>query len=106
MASLGRRLDIPTGWGGPHKTEAFAKGLRDLWNGGDHRFRQTYLRLLVVKVEFSAPEIRISGPKEVLAAAIAQGATAHPDQVRSFGREWRAIGDEHGRRWRIKLVSL
>jgi len=90
MAALSRRLDIPTGWAGPQKIEAFAKGIRDLWNSADPRFRQSYLRLLVECVEFNGAEIRISGSKDVLAAAIAQGASAAPEQVRSFAREWRA----------------
>jgi len=89
MAMLGRRLDIPTGWAGPRKMEAFAKGLRDLWTGGDVRFRQAYLRLLVDSVEFKGEEIRISGSTNMLAAAISQGASATPEQVRSFAREWR-----------------
>jgi site-specific DNA recombinase len=97
MASLGRHLNIPTGWAGPQKINAFAAGLRDLWNGSDHRFRQAYLRLLVDKVEFNGQEIRISGSKDVLAAAIAQGATAHPDQVRSFAQEWRPRRDSNSR---------
>jgi hypothetical protein len=96
MAMLGRRLDIPTGWAGPRKVEAFAKGLRDLWTSGDVRFRQAYLRLLVDKAEIKGDEIRISGSKSVLAAAIAHGASASPEQVRSFAREWRAGGDESG----------
>ncbi len=85
-AMLGRRLDIPTGWAGPRKVEAFAKGLRDLWTGGDVRFRQAYLRLLVDRIEFKGEEIRISGSKDVLAAAIAQGTSAAPGAVRSFAR--------------------
>lgn len=83
----------------PRKVEAFAKGLRDLWTGADVRFRQAYLRLLVDRIEFKGEEIRISGSKDVLAAAIAQGASASPEQVRSFAREWRAIGDESGHLW-------
>lgn len=63
MGSLTRNLEIPTGWAGPRKVEAFAKGLRDLWGGADGRFRQAYLRLLVDNVEFRGEEIRISGSK-------------------------------------------
>jgi site-specific DNA recombinase len=95
MAALTRSLDIPTGWAGPRKVEAFAKGLRDLWTGADGRFRQAYLRLLVDNVEFKGEEIRISGSKDVLAAAIAQGTSAAPGAVRSFAREWRAVGDSN-----------
>jgi len=95
MAALTRRLEIPTGWAGPRKIEAFAKGIKDLWKGDDVRFRQAYMRLLVDNVEFTGPEIRMYGSKDVLAAAIAQGASAAPDAVRSFAREWRAIGDSN-----------
>lgn len=95
LAALSRRLDIPTGWAGPQKIAAFAKGIRDLWTGADARFRQAYLRLLLDNVEFKGAEIRISGSKDVLAAAIAQGASAAPDAVRSFAREWRAVGDSN-----------
>jgi DNA invertase Pin-like site-specific DNA recombinase len=95
MAMLGRRLDIPTGWAGPQKIEAFAKGLRDLWTCGDQRFRQAYLRLLVDRVEIKGTEICISGAKDVLAAAVTQGHEAHPERVRSFAREWRPQRDSN-----------
>ena len=94
-AMLGQRLDIPTGWAGPRKVEAFAEGLRDLRSGGDIRFRQAYLRLLVDRIEFKGEEIRINRSKDVLAAAIAQGASASPEQIRSFAREWRPHGDSN-----------
>tara|TARA_R110000868_G_scaffold47339_6_gene155380 strand:+ start:582 stop:2192 length:1611 start_codon:yes stop_codon:yes gene_type:complete len=95
MAMLGRRLDIPTGWAGPQKIEAFARGLRDLWTSGDVRFRQAYLRLLVDNVEFKGDEIHMRGSKNVLAAAIAKGSNTSPEQVRSFAREWRAQRDSN-----------
>jgi len=101
MAMLGRRPDVPTGWAGPRKVEAFAKNLRDLWIGGDVRFRQAYVRLLVDSLEFKGEEIRMSGSKDVLAAAVSQGASATPEQVRSFARELRAIGDEAANSWII-----
>jgi len=97
MAMLGRTLEIPTGWAGPRKVDAFAEGLRDLWTRGDVRFRQAYLRLLLDEVMVKGDEIHISGSKAVLATAVAQGASAHPEQVRSFAREWRTRRESNPR---------
>jgi hypothetical protein len=52
--------------------------------------RLAYVRLLVDTVKIGRDQIRISGSKGVLAAAVANGATANPEAVRSFAREWHA----------------
>jgi hypothetical protein len=64
--------------------------LRDRLYEGPPDFRQAYARLLMDEVRVTESEIRISGPKSVLARCAAEGGAETAPQVLSFVQEWRA----------------
>ncbi len=71
-------LDIPTGWSGPRKAEAFGQGLRELWTSGDVCVRQAYLRLLVEAVAIKGDEIRLSGSQKSCLPPLSRRALLRP----------------------------
>ena len=59
--------------------------------------RKAYLKLFVDKVIISKEEIRISGPKGVLATAAMNDLPNTPGEVITFVREWRPRRDSNPR---------
>ncbi len=57
--------------------------------------RKAYLNLFVDKVVISKEEIRVSCPKAVLALAATGGLPSSQDDVITFIRQWRPVGDSN-----------
>ena len=76
--------------------ERMAKAIRDTLKSGPTAFRKAYLKLLIDRIEVSPSEIRITGSKAALAAAM-QAKDCTPNEVRFFDREWRAGEDSNPR---------
>ncbi len=57
--------------------------------------RKAYLKLFVDNVTVSKEEIRVSGPKGVLAKAAIHELPNTPGEVITFVREWRPVGDSN-----------
>ena len=57
--------------------------------------RKAYLKLFVDNVTISKEEIRVSGPKGVLAKAAMNDLPDMPGEVITFVREWRPVGDSN-----------
>jgi hypothetical protein len=90
ITMLERELRLPGDQLSPEKIEACGRLLRDQLQNGDTAFRKAYLNLLVDRIEVDDAEVRIRGPKSVLAGA-ASGRLPNPSvAVPSFVREWRA----------------
>lgn len=100
-----RDNELPVGWAAPRRVNAFAAGLREMLKNGDIKFRQEYLRLFVDGIEAKKDEISIWGSDDLLAATIANSKSGKPDEVRSFAREWRPLGDSNPCRRRERAVS-
>lgn len=71
----------------PEAVEKFGALIVEKLKGEDATFRKAYVRLLVEKVEVSGAEIRISGSRGALEAAIMSRALPRGG-VPSFDREW------------------
>lgn len=78
----------------PERVEAFAREMRARLREGEVPFRKAYLRAVIDRVEVTANEIRITGRRDVLEKAVANGPGAAPG-VRSSVREWRARKDSN-----------
>ncbi len=63
--------------------------------GADPDMRKAYIKLFVDKVIVSKTEIRLSGPKGVLAKAAAETLPYTPGDVITFVRKWRPVGDSN-----------
>jgi site-specific DNA recombinase len=79
----------------PEKVARVGGLLRDKLYEGPPEFRQAYARLLMDEVRVTDEEIRISGPKSVLARCAAEGAAEPVPKVLSFVQEWRARQDSN-----------
>ncbi|MBL8644242.1 MAG: recombinase family protein [Rhodospirillaceae bacterium] len=79
----------------PKKVAAFSKGMADLLRTGDIQFRKAFLRTFVNKVELLDGEVRISGSKDVLSAALEAGLPPPGAGVPSLVQEWRARRDSN-----------
>ena len=79
----------------PEKVARVGGLLRDKLYEGPPEFRQAYARMLMDEVRVTDEEIRISGPKSVLARCAAEGATEPAPKVLSFVQEWRAPQDSN-----------
>ena len=77
----------------PEKVARVAGLLRDKLYEGPPEFRQAYARLLMDEVSVTDEEIRINGPKSVLARSAANGVGEPAPKVLSFVQEWRARRD-------------
>ena len=74
--------------------ERMAEAIRDTLKSGPTAFRKAYLKLLIDRIEVSPSEIRITGSKAALAAAM-QARDCSPNEVRFFDREWRTREDSN-----------
>jgi site-specific DNA recombinase len=79
----------------PKKVAAFSKGMSDLLRTGDIRFRKAYLRAFVTNVELLDGEVRISGSKDVINAALEAGLPPPGTGVPTLVQEWRARRDSN-----------
>ena len=85
-----RRSHSPEGSVTPQKIEQFAEALRDRLRDPKKQVRKAYLRLFIDRIELSDDEVRIQGPKSILAQAIGtNGFISKP--LPSFGRDWWAL---------------
>ncbi len=66
---------------------------------------KAYIKLFVNNVVVSKKEIRVSGPKGVLAKAAMSEPPNTPGEVITFVREWRPVGDSNPCRRRERAVS-
>lgn len=89
-----RDLSLPAGRLTNRQVERCGKALSGLLQGGPRAFRKEYMRLLVHSVEVTKDEVRISGSKAALAAAVQAQKTNTP-QVSGFVREWRTRQDSN-----------
>ena len=67
--------------------------------------RKAYLKLFVDNVIISKQEIRVSGPKGILAKAAINDLPNTPGEVITFVRKWRPVGDSNPCRRRERAVS-
>ena len=79
----------------PEKVARVGGLLRDKLYETPPEFRQAYARLLMDEVQVTDEEIRISGPKSVLARCAAEGVAQPVPKVLSFVQEWRARRDSN-----------
>jgi site-specific DNA recombinase len=79
----------------PEKIARISQLLRSKLYDGPSEFRQAYARLLIDEVRVTEEEIRISGPKSVLAKCAAEGVAETVPRVLSFVREWRTRRDSN-----------
>jgi DNA invertase Pin-like site-specific DNA recombinase len=79
----------------PEKVARVGGLLRDKLYDEASEFRQAYARLLLDEVRVTDEEIRISGPKSILARCAAEGDTEAAAGVLSFVQEWRARQDSN-----------
>jgi site-specific DNA recombinase len=79
----------------PEKIARVGQLLRSKLYEGPPEFRQAYARLLMDEVRVTEEEIRISGPKSVLAKCAAEGIAEVVPPVLSFVREWRPGRDSN-----------
>ena len=91
-----REIDLPVTEVTPDRIETFAKALRSrLREEGNPKLRRAYLRLLLDKVVVEARQIRISGPKAVLAQQLATDKPVPPSMVPTFMDGWRTRHDSN-----------
>ncbi|TAL01249.1 MAG: hypothetical protein EPO08_10975 [Rhodospirillaceae bacterium] len=95
QAQADRRAALPQGVITPKKLEAFSRGMEDMLRNGDIQFRKAYLRFLVGKVELADGEIRLSGSKNALLAAVQAGLPDQSGGVPTLVQEWRARRDSN-----------
>ena len=67
--------------------------------------RKAYLKLFVDNVTISKEEIRVSGPKGMLAKAAMNDLPDMPGEVITFVREWRPVGDSNPCRRRERAAT-
>jgi hypothetical protein len=67
--------------------------------------RKRYIRLFIDRIEVDDHEIRIRGPKSVLARGVALGIGSAPETVPSFAQEWRPLGDSNPCYRRERTIS-
>ena len=79
----------------PEKVARVGGLLRNKLYEGPPEFQQAYAGLLMDEVRVTDEEIRISGPKSVLARCAANGADEPAPKVLSFVQEWRARRDSN-----------
>jgi site-specific DNA recombinase len=79
------------------KVVRVGKLLRDKLYDGPAEFRQAYARLIMDEIRITDDEIRISGPKFVLAKCAARSVGEAAPKVLSFAREWRTRHDSNVR---------
>ena len=89
-----RDLSLPAGRLTNGQVERSGKALSALLQDGPKAFRKEYMRLLVHSVEVTKDEVRISGSKAALAAAV-QAQKSNIPQVSGFVREWRTRQDSN-----------
>ncbi len=94
-AQADRRAALPHAVITPTKLEAFSRGMEDMLRNGNIQFRKAYLRFLVGKVELVDGEIRLSGSKNALLAAIQAGLPDLTGGVPTLVQEWRARRDSN-----------
>ena len=71
-----------------------AQAISDTLKSGPTAFRKAYLKRLIDRIEVSPSEIRITGSKAALAAAM-QAKDCTPNDVRFSDREWRTREDSN-----------
>ena len=93
-----RSLETPIAEITPEKVQAFATAMRTQLQGRDNpAFRRAYLRLMLDKVVVGKDEIRISGPKAVLAHQLSAEKPLPPSLVPTFVDGWRTGKDSNPR---------
>ena len=78
----------------PEQVDTFARVMRSRLQEGEVPFRKAYLRAIIDSVEVAQGEVRITGRRDILEKAVANGANAAPG-VRSSVREWRTRHDSN-----------
>ena len=94
-SQLARRSDLPIKTLTKANLKKFAGALSSKLRAEDSTFRKAYIRQFVSEVAVSDSEIRISGPKSALAAAIGSKQISTDNGVPSFDREWWARQDSN-----------
>ena len=95
IAMTKRRLDQPRSLITPRKIEAFTTAMRDRLRSGDSKFRKTYLRLFVERIEVDDGEVRICGSKDALEKGVSEAASLQKGVVPSFVQEWRPLRESN-----------
>ncbi len=75
--------------------ERFATDLRAKLRDGPIAMRKAYLQAIVDRIEVDDSEIRIFGRKDKLLNQLMSDRPKPAGKVRSFGREWRPVGDSN-----------
>lgn len=91
QAQAQRRAALPQAVITPKKLEAFSRSMEDMLRNGDIQFRKAYLRFLVGKVELAESEIRLTGSKNALLAAVRAGLPDQSAAVPTLVQEWRPL---------------
>ena len=78
----------------PAKIDQFTHLMRERLRNGDLNARKAWLGSLIHKIEVDDEEIRISGSKDVLSAALSGPMPQHPP-VLGFVRKWRALQESN-----------
>ncbi|MGB9153030.1 MAG: recombinase family protein [Alphaproteobacteria bacterium] len=73
--------------------ERFAQNLRAKLHDGPIAMRKAYLQAIVERIEVDDTEIRIFGRKDKRLNQLMSDRPKPAGKVRSFGREWRPVGD-------------
>ncbi|MBI4968123.1 MAG: recombinase family protein [Rhodospirillales bacterium] len=81
----------------PARLEKFATVMQDRLHNGPLAFRKAYLRLFLARVEVDRPSglVRLLGPKRALQEGVTNLEAIAGDEVPSFVREWRPLGDSN-----------
>ena len=69
--------------------------MRQRLEQGSSELKQAYMRLFLYKVEVCQDEIRLAGPKAVLAKAALKDTSSSVSEVLSYARQWRARKDSN-----------
>lgn len=78
----------------PAKIDQFTNLMRERLRNGDVNARKAWLGSLIHKIEVADEEIRISGSKDALSAALSGPIPQHPP-VLGFVRKWRALQESN-----------
>jgi site-specific DNA recombinase len=87
------------------KLAKLSSAIRGALHTAEPAMRKAYIKMFVDKVILSRDEIRISGPKGLLAKAALNDLPETPAGVIAFVREWRPVGDSNPCRRRERAVS-
>lgn len=103
IAQHKKRLSMPSDLLKGRRVELFAKALSNILMDPTKGLAKSYLNLFVREIRIMGETLTMSGPKGMLAAAVASGDPAAAKEVRSYGMEWCAIGNESVNLWNMEL---